>query len=149
MRKWLFFLILLAMIADVQSLLAEPAEAEVNTIQELMARLRSCWRPPPATDANAIIITVLVSFTRSGNILGHPKVTYESAEATDRDRLAYRIAAMESLQRCTPIPFTDAMGGAIAGHPVRLMMGKKPAAAPSQKQAELFRKLASNRMNQS
>ena len=32
-------------------------------------------------------ITVIVSFNRDGNIFGHPKITYESAQATDNDRL--------------------------------------------------------------
>ena len=30
-------------------------------------------------------------------------------EATDNDRLLYRIAVMETLQRCTPMPFTEGM----------------------------------------
>jgi hypothetical protein len=62
-------------------------------------------------------ITVRFSFNRSGEILGKPRITYESATATENDRLAYRIAVMEALQRCTPMPFTEAMAAAIAGHP--------------------------------
>ena len=38
-------------------------------------------------------------------------------QATDNDRVAYRIAVMETLQRCTPMPFTEGMGGAVAGRP--------------------------------
>jgi hypothetical protein len=62
-------------------------------------------------------ITVRFSFNRGGEILGKPRITYESATATDNDRLAYRVAVMEALQRCTPMPFTDSMAGAVAGHP--------------------------------
>ena len=29
----------------------------------------------------------------------------------------YRIAVMETLQRCTPMPFTEGMAGAVAGRP--------------------------------
>ena len=76
-----------------------------------------CWKPPPASRANPIDITVIVSFNRDGDILGHPRITYESEQATDNDRLIYRIAVMEALQRCTPMPFTEALGGAIAGRP--------------------------------
>ena len=35
----------------------------------------------------------------------------------DFDRLAYRIAVMEALQRCTQMPFTETMAGAAAGRP--------------------------------
>jgi len=60
---------------------------------------------------------VIVSFNREGAILGHPRITYESEQATNNDRLQYRIAVMETLQRCTPLPFTEALGGAVAGRP--------------------------------
>ena len=96
---------------------AEPAQ-QVDTIRDVFAKLRTCWKPPPASSANPEIdITVIVSFNRNGDILGHPRITYESAEATDNDRVQYRIAVMEALQRCTPMPFTEAMAGAIAGRP--------------------------------
>jgi hypothetical protein len=71
---------------------------------------------------------VIVSFTRNGDILGHPKITYESEQATDNDRLVYRIAVMEALQRCTPMPFTEGMAGAAAGRPfaVQFQNRKRP-----------------------
>ncbi|MDA9464962.1 hypothetical protein [Bradyrhizobium sp. CCBAU 53415] len=92
-------------------------DAQVNTIQDIFRHLRTCWRPPSPAKARPVDITVVVSFNRAGNILGHPRITYESAEASDNDRLQYRIAVMEALQRCTPMPFTDAMAGAAAGRP--------------------------------
>jgi hypothetical protein len=96
---------------------AAAEDAPVNTIQDIFQHLRTCWKPPPPSKARPIDITVVVSFNRAGNILGHPRITYESAEASDSDRLQYRIAVMEALQRCTPMPFTDAMAGAAAGRP--------------------------------
>ncbi len=104
---------------------AEPP-AQVNTIHEVFARLGTCWRPPPASRAHAIDITVIVSFNRSGEILGHPRITYETEGATDTDRLLYRIAVMEALQRCTPMPFTESMAGAVAGHPFAVRFRTKP-----------------------
>lgn len=96
---------------------AAAEDAPVNTIHDIFQHLRTCWKPPPSSKARPIDITVVVSFNRSGNILGHPRITYESAEASDNDRLQYRIAVMEALQRCTPMPFTEAMAGAAAGRP--------------------------------
>jgi hypothetical protein len=94
---------------------AEPQE--LNTIKDVFARLYSCWKPPPLSQASPIDITVIVSFTRQGAILGHPRITYESEQASDNDRVQYRVAVMETLQRCTPLPFTNALGGAVAGRP--------------------------------
>ena len=96
---------------------AAAEDGQVNTIQDIFRHLRTCWKPPPAAKARPLDITVVVSFNRSGDILGHPRISYESAEATDNDRLQYRIAVMEALKRCTPMPFTDAMAGAAAGRP--------------------------------
>jgi hypothetical protein len=98
-------------------LLPTPASSEdgqVNTIKETIERLYTCWRPPPLSRANPMDITVIVSFNRAGQILGKPRITFESAEATDNDRLEYRVAVMETLQRCTPMPFTESMAGAAA-----------------------------------
>ena len=94
---------------------ANGAQAQpIDTIKEVYAKLYSCWRSPRA---NPMDITVIVSFNREGAILGQPKITYESSNAGDDDRLAYRIAVMETLQRCAPLPFTEGLGGAVAGRP--------------------------------
>ena len=120
---------------------AEPEQ--VNTIRDVFAKLKTCWKPPPASLANpGIDITVIVSFNRKGEILGHPKITYESAQATDNDRLMYRIAVMEALQRCTPMPFSEGMAGAVAGRPfaVQFQNRKRPP-QPAEKRAWLTPKI--------
>ncbi|HEV7600405.1 MAG TPA: hypothetical protein VGO49_09120 [Bradyrhizobium sp.] len=118
---------------------AHAQPAQVDNIKEAFARLRTCWKPPPASQANPDVeITAIVTFKRDGNILGHPKITYESENATDNDRLLYRIAVMEALQRCTPMPFTEAMGGAVAGRPFAIrFQNRKPPPQPTEKRAWL------------
>lgn len=124
------------------SVCAQADPAQVDNIREAHARIGRCWKPPPASQANAIDITVIVSFTRAGGILGRPKVTYESEEATDNDRLMYRIAVMETLQRCTPMPFTEGMAGAIAGRPFTIRFHRrKPSLPPTEKRAWLTPKI--------
>lgn len=119
------------------------AETErIDTIKEVYAKLYSCWRPPPVSRANPIDITVIVSFNRQGVILGQPKITYESANASDDDRIAYRVAVMETLQRCSPLPFTEGLGGAVAGRPfaVTFRTRKRPP-QPDEKRAWLIQKI--------
>jgi len=71
--------------------------------------------------------------------MGHPRVTYESEQADDNDRLLYRIAVMEALQRCTPMPFTEAMAGAAAGRPFAIRFrNRRPP--PGEKRAWLIPK---------
>jgi hypothetical protein len=120
---------------------AQGEPAQVNTIRDVIEKLRTCWRPPPPSRANPDIdITVIVSFKRSGDILGHPKITYESEQATDHDRLEYRIAVMEALQRCTPMPFTESMAGAIAGRPFAVQFHNRKH-QPAEKKAWLTPKI--------
>jgi hypothetical protein len=121
---------------------AEPGQGQVNTIREAFERLWSCWKPPPASRANPIDITVIVSFNRAGDILGHPRITYESEQATDEDRVLYRVAVMEALQRCTPMPFTEGMAGAVAGRPFAVQFrNRKPPPQPIEKRAWLIPKI--------
>jgi len=96
------------------------AEAKIDNLQELFARIGGCWRSPelPLGDPG-MQITVMVTFKRNGEILGQPKITYESEYASDDERLLYRTAVMETLQRCSPMPFTDGLGNAVAGRPIR------------------------------
>jgi hypothetical protein len=119
--------------------LTEPGQ--VDNIRDIVAKLKTCWKPPPASRANPIDITVIVSFNRAGEIFGHPRITYESESATDNDRLIYRIAVMEALQRCTPMPFTESMAGAVAGRPFAVKFpARKPPPQP-EKRAWLIPKI--------
>ena len=127
----------LATAAHVQ---AQPQQ--LDTIKDIFAKLYSCWQPPPASRANPMDITVIVSFNREGAILGQPRITYESANAGDNDRIAYRTAVMETLQRCTPLPFTEGLGGAVAGRPLAVTFrSRKRPPKPEEKRAWLIQKI--------
>jgi hypothetical protein len=136
---WFAAALLLGLLAS-----AEHAEAQqVNTIRDVYAKLKTCWKPPPASSANPDVdITVIVSFKRTGVILGRPRITYESEQANDNDRVMYRIAVMEALQRCTPMPFTEAMGNAVAGRPFAIQFrNRKTPPQPIEKRAWLTPKI--------
>ncbi|MCS3449311.1 MULTISPECIES: hypothetical protein [Bradyrhizobium] len=138
-RAW-FAAPLLVWLALTGSAAAEPEQ--LNTIKDVVLAIHRCWRPPPADKAGPIDITVIVSFNREGAILGHPRISYESQEATDNDRIAYRIAVMETLQRCTPLPFTESLGGAVAGRPFAIpFRNKKYPPRSQEKRAWLLPKI--------
>lgn len=100
---------------------AKKPAAPLNTIAEVFAALDACWVPPALDQARAgMQITVLVSFKRDGEILGKPRITYETPNASDDERQSYRVAMAQALRRCTPLPFTDALGNALAGRPLTL-----------------------------
>jgi hypothetical protein len=118
------------------------AAQQLDTIKDVVTRLHGCWRPPPLSRANPMDITVVVSFNREGSILGHPRITYESEQASDSDRLQYRIAVMETLQRCTPLPFTEGLGAAVAGRPFAVpFRTRKTPPKPTERRAWLSPKI--------
>ena len=107
---------------------AQPPHASLNTLNDLGAALRACWIPPPLDQSRpGMQITVQMSFKRNGDLFGQPRITFESAGASDDERLAYRIAVAQMLKRCSPLPFTDALGNAVAGRPftMRLVDARK------------------------
>jgi hypothetical protein len=121
---------------------AQAPPERLDTIKDVFAKLYSCWQPPPASRANPMDITVIVSFNREGAILGQPRITYESENAGDNDRIAYRIAVMETLQRCAPLPFTEGLGGAVAGRPFAVIFRtRKRPPKPEEKRAWLIQKI--------
>lgn len=93
----------------------------IGTIRALFAALRACWQPPDSEDAHpGIQMSVRFAFKRSGEIIGKPRVTYTTRGIGDDIRQAYRRAIDDALDRCTPMPFSKGMGGAIAGRPIAI-----------------------------
>jgi hypothetical protein len=104
-----------------------PAEApaaphhQLNTYREVFAALEACYRHPPLDRSRpGMQITFQLSFRRDGSILGEPRITYETPEASEDQRYAYRLAVAEALTRCTPLPFSESLGGAVAGRPFNM-----------------------------
>jgi hypothetical protein len=105
-------------IAAATSAAAQKPQAPLNTLKDMGSALQACWVPPPMDQSRpGMQITVQMSFKRNGGLLGQPRITFESAGASDDERLAYRIAVAQMLQRCAPLPFTEALGNAVAGRP--------------------------------
>ncbi len=141
-RAVVFELILaISLLATVSGACASGRPA--NTLQEVFAKLKECWVPPSLPRSRpGMEITVLLSFKRSGEILGHPKITYESAEATEDERLKYRIAVMKTLESCTPMAFTEQLGGAIAGRTFRVRFDdRKRKQKPVERRAWLTQRI--------
>jgi hypothetical protein len=113
----------LAIAVVVSSAAAQKPRAPLNTLKDIGAALQACWVPPPLDQSRpGMQITVLMSFRRNGELFGQPRITFESAGASEDERLAYRIAVAQMLQRCAPLPFTEALGNAMAGRPFRMRL---------------------------
>jgi hypothetical protein len=93
----------------------------INTIRAMFTALRACWQPPDAEEAHAgMQMSVRFAFNRTGGIIGEPRVTYTTPGVDDETRKIYHDAISQALERCTPLPFSAGMGGAIAGRPIAI-----------------------------
>jgi hypothetical protein len=63
-------------------------------------------------------VTLKLAFKHDGELLAPPRFTYTTHEASDEEKKVYREAALDMLKRCTPLPITAGLGGAIAGRPM-------------------------------
>jgi hypothetical protein len=93
----------------------------LDSIRAMFAALRACWVPPAKDEArHGMEYTVRLAFKRDGAMVAPPRVTYASHDAPAEVRDVYRDAVNAALARCTPLHFTDGMGGAVAGRPIAI-----------------------------
>jgi hypothetical protein len=96
-------------------------EHPLDSIRDMFAALRACWVPPPKDEArHGMEYTVRFAFKRDGEVVAPPRVTYASHDAPADVRDIYRDAVNAALKRCTPLHFSDGMGGAVAGRPIAI-----------------------------
>ena len=90
----------------------------LDNFNDISAAFQACWLAPPLEQARSgMRITIIVSFTRTGEVNGEPRFSYMTPEATAAQRAAYQRAVAETLSRCTPLHFTPGLGNAVAGRP--------------------------------
>jgi hypothetical protein len=96
-------------------------EQPLDSISAMYAALRACWVPPPKDEArHGMQYTIRFAFKRDGDIVAPPRVTFASHDAPADVRDVYRDAVNAALKRCTPLHFSDGMGGAVAGRPIAI-----------------------------
>ena len=92
----------------------------LNTLADVARALETCWeanQPPLAQARPGMNVTVMLTFTRSGEIFGEPRFTYITREAKPETRALYQRAVVAAIDACVPLPFSPALGNALAGTP--------------------------------
>jgi hypothetical protein len=92
-----------------------PPLEHVDRISEVFRALQACWKPPAGGGYSGQEITVQFAFKRSGEVLGKPKITYYRQGTAQNQREAFADAVRATFVNCTPLPFTEKFGAAIAG----------------------------------
>jgi hypothetical protein len=94
-----------------------PRPEQIGRIRDVFAAVRACWMPPRGSGFSGQELTLRLSFKRTGEVLGTPRITYYRSGDRDSDRDSFANSVREAFERCTPLPVTPALGAAIAGRP--------------------------------
>jgi hypothetical protein len=92
---------------------AEAAEAQppVTRVHGIATGIAACWRPPHDDDQ----VTVRVSFTREGAVIGEPRIVFVRSSGGRADDAALADSMLAAIRGCTPLNFSTRLGSAIAG----------------------------------
>ena len=93
-----------------------PADYAIDRYAQVAPALGRCWSPLlDAADAKWRDVTLRVSFRRDGTVNGVPRIVHVSSPADPDAMERGRRSLLAALDHCTPLPFTPALGRAVAG----------------------------------
>ena len=90
---------------------AAEARSPVTRVHGIATGLAACWRPQHDDDQ----VTVRLSFTRGGAVIGKPRIVYARSSGGQADDAALADSMMAAIRDCTPLNFSARLGSAIAG----------------------------------
>ena len=108
-------------------LVANPAHAgsaPANTLSELWRSLVTCIRVPNESVGSEV--TIVFALKRDGSLLGRPRITHSHLVGDADAQQAFVAEAIAAIAKCLPMNVTDALGGAIAGRPLSVRIGRRP-----------------------
>jgi hypothetical protein len=102
----------------------EARSAPANTLPDLWRELSACVKSPG--DSAGSELTIIFALKRDGSLLGKPRITHSHLLGDAGTQSAFVAGAIGALAKCLPISITDDLGGAIAGRPLSIRIGRLP-----------------------
>jgi hypothetical protein len=90
--------------------------SRIDTLADIFRAVGGCWQLPEGEAPSGQEITLRLAFTRKGEVLGQPRITYyRPGPGGAEKREAFSQSVREAFARCRPLPFTEKLGAAVAG----------------------------------
>ena len=97
--------------------------APANTLVDLQRQLGACMAgKTPGPDGSRL--TIMLMMKRDGSIFGKPRITFSHLEGDKEARQAFVDDAERAVEACLPFRMTPSLGGAIAGRPFVITVGR-------------------------
>jgi hypothetical protein len=87
----------------------------LTTMDEVGAAIMSCWKPPAGVEKSAV--TLSFSLRSDGSLVGPPQPTSINVAGDEKVRQQFVAAAMDAVDRCTPVELSPALAQGIGGNP--------------------------------
>ena len=100
--------------------------APANTLVELQHQLGSCMAGKSLGPAGSRL-TIMLMMKRDGSIFGKPRFTFSHIEGDKDARQQFVDDAERAVETCLPFRITPSLGGAIAGRPFFISLGRAKA----------------------
>ena len=97
-----------------------------NTLVDLQGQFGACMAgkaPGPAGSR----LTIMLMMKRDGSIFGKPRITFSHLEGDKDSRQAFDDDVERTVEACLPFRITPSLGGAIAGRPFVISLGRPKA----------------------
>jgi hypothetical protein len=105
--------------------LAEDA-APANTLVELQHQFGACMTGKSLGPAGSRL-TIMLMMKRDGSIFGKPRITFSHLEGDKDSRQQFVDETERAVETCLPFRITPSLGGAIAGRPFFISLGRPKA----------------------
>ena len=127
-RRWLGIcvraMIALAAASACSARLAIAEEtAPANTLVELQRQFGACMDGKSLGPAGSRL-TIMLMMKRDGSIFGKPRITFSHLEGDKGARQQFVDDAERAVEACLPFRITPSLGGAIAGRPFFITLGR-------------------------
>ena len=123
-RRFAAIGIVVALALGPPALAAEAQPPLVTRVHGIATGIAACWRPPHRHDQ----VTVRVSFTQDGAVIGEPRIVYAQSSVRGGDDAKLAQSMLKAIRACTPLHFSGELGSAIAGQVLDIrFIGRKRA----------------------
>ena len=107
-----------------------PAHAQTKTasqspdnMNELFRFLGQCAKFPPGAEGSEI--TLRFSLTHYGALRGKPMITYSKLVGSPEDQRLFVSAALDAIEKCTPVPLTEHFGKVVGQKMIAITFGRR------------------------
>jgi hypothetical protein len=100
--------------------------AAANTLVELQHQLGACMAGKSLGPAGSRL-TIMLMMKRDGSIFGKPRITFSQLEGDKGARQQFVDDTERAVETCLPFRITPSLGGAIAGRPFFITLGRPKA----------------------